>query len=84
MYDESGFPVANELNRYAIGDRDALLYNADGSLDIFIQHKNPGGSKTANWLPSPASGKLGVTMRLYAPMAQALDGRWVPSSIKKN
>jgi hypothetical protein len=84
MYDESGFPVANELNRYAIGDRDALIYNADGSLDIYIQHKNPGGSKTANWLPSPAGGKLGVTMRLYAPMAPALDGRWAPASIKKN
>jgi hypothetical protein len=84
MYDEQGFPVPNEINRYAIGDRDALNYNADGSLDIYIQNKNPGGSKTANWLPGPATGKTGITMRLYAPMPQAIDGRWNPPAIKKN
>jgi hypothetical protein len=84
MYDENGFQVGNELNRFAIGDRDALQYNADGSLDIYIQNKNPGGDKTSNWLPSPATGKLGITMRLYAPMPQALDGRWVPPGFKKN
>ncbi len=84
MYDENGFQIANELNRYAIGDRDNLQYNSDGSLDIYIQNKNPGGIKTSNWLPSPASGKLGVTMRLYSPMQQALDGRWSPPGIKKN
>lgn len=83
MYDEQGFPVPNELNRFAIGDRDSLKYNSDGSLDIFIQHRNPGGDRTSNWLPSPKSGTLGVTMRLYAPKSVALDGRWVPPAIVK-
>jgi len=83
MYDATGFQVANELNRFAIGDRDALKYNADGSLDIYIQHESPGKDKESNWLPSPANGVLGVTMRLYAPRPQALDGRWVPPAIKK-
>ena len=84
MYDEVGFQIANELNRFAIGDRDALKYNTDGSLDIYIQHESPGGDKESNWLPSPAKGgPLGVTMRLYAPKPQALDGRWVPPAIKK-
>ena len=27
MYDEHGFQVANEINRFAIGDRDPLVYN---------------------------------------------------------
>lgn len=84
MYDANGFQVDNELNRYALGDRDALIYNADGSLDIYIQNKNPGGNKTANWLPSPATGATGITMRLYAPQPQALDGRWNPPAIQKN
>jgi hypothetical protein len=83
MYDEPGFQVANPINRFAIGDRDHLKYNPDGSLDLYIQHKNPGPEKEGNWLPSPASGKLGMTMRLYAPKMEVLDGRWVPPALQR-
>lgn len=83
MYDEQGFQVANKLNRFAIGDRDALKFNADGSLDIYIQSDSPDSDKESNWLPSPAKGKLGITMRLYAPKAQVLDGSWVPPAVQK-
>jgi hypothetical protein len=83
MYDEAGFQVANSLNRFAIGDRDDLKYNPDGSLDLYIQNENPGPDKESNWLPSPAAGTLGVTMRLYAPKQQILDGRWNPPAIKR-
>jgi len=83
MYDAEGFQVANPLERFAIGDRDALKYNADGSLDIYIQHDRPGEDRKSNWLPAPASGALGVTMRLYAPKPQALDGRWNPPAVKR-
>jgi hypothetical protein len=83
MYDQDGFQVANELNRFAIGDRDDLVYNKDGSLDIYIQAKSPGKDKESNWLPSPDKGEIGITMRLYEPEAQALDGRWVPPVITK-
>jgi len=38
LYDENGFQVANPLNRFAIGDRDKLKFNTDGSLDIYIQN----------------------------------------------
>ena len=82
MYDEAGFQVANPISRFAIGDRDDLKYNPDGSLDLYIQNEDPGPDKVSNWLPSPAKGKLGVTMRLYAPKPQALDGRWNPPAIK--
>jgi hypothetical protein len=83
MYDAEGFQVANPINRFAIGDRDALKYNADGSLDLYFQHDSPGGALEANWLPSPASGILGVTMRLYAPKQPVLDGRWNPPAVQK-
>lgn len=83
MYDAEGFQVANPLSRFAIGDRDELQYNADGSLDIYIQHESPGSDKESNWLPSPAHGRLGITMRLYVPKAQVLDGRWVPPAIRR-
>ncbi len=84
MYDAEGFQVANSINRFAIGDRDALKYNADGSLDLYIQSESPGADKESNWLPAPKSGRLGVTMRLYAPQPQALDGRWTPPAVRKS
>lgn len=83
MYDAEGFQVANPLNRFAIGDRDALSFNADGSLDLYFQAASPGKDKESNWLPSPAKGVLGITMRLYAPRPEALDGRWNPPAIRK-
>lgn len=83
MYDAEGFQVANEINRFAIGDRDKLKYNSDGSLDIYIQSKNPGKEKESNWLPSPDAGNIGVTLRLYAPQSVAINGQWVPPAVKK-
>ena len=56
--------------------------NDDGSLDIYIQHDKPAADKIANWLPS-ASGPLGITMRLYAPKPEVLDGRWAPPPLKR-
>jgi hypothetical protein len=82
MYDASGFQVANPVNRFALGDRDDLHYNNDGSLDIWIQHDSPGGLKESNWLPAPV-GQLGVTMRIYAPKPEVLDGRWAPPSVQR-
>lgn len=83
MYDEAGFQVANTIDRFAIGDRDALKFNADGSLDLWIQHENPGADRESNWLPAPKSGKLGLTLRLYAPRPEALDGRWAPPAVRR-
>ena len=82
MYDAEGFQAANPLNRFAIGDRDQLRFNDDGSLDLYLQHDSPGPDREANWLPAPRE-PLGVTMRLYAPAPQALDGRWIPPHITR-
>jgi hypothetical protein len=82
MYDAEGFQAANPIDRFAIGDRDQLTYNADGSLDLYLQHDSPGPDKESNWLPAP-HGPLGVTMRLYAPKPPVLDGRWVPPPTKR-
>lgn len=81
MYDAEGYQVANDINRFAIGDRDPLHYNDDGSLDIWLQHTDPGRGRTENWLPTPANGPLGVTLRLYAPSPPALDGSWTPPPV---
>lgn len=81
MYDGDGFPVLNDLDRYALGDRDPLVYNNDGSLDLYLQHADPGDERRANWLPAP-TGPLGVTMRLYDPRPEVLDGTWTPPPLK--
>jgi hypothetical protein len=83
LYDNDGFPTDNDLKRNAIGDRDALRYNLDGSLDIYFQHDSPGKEMESNWLPAP-TGDFNLTMRLYAPKAEVIDGRWVPPSIKRS
>lgn len=82
MYDAEGFQVANELDRFALGDRDPLTYNADGSLDLHISHRNPGPERESNWLPAP-TGPLGVTFRNYAPHPEVLDGRWAPPRVRR-
>ncbi|MEN2738231.1 DUF1254 domain-containing protein [Microbacterium sp. X-17] len=81
MYDKDSFQAPNPLNRFALGDRDPLHYNADGSLDLYYGPTDPGGERTANWLPAPA-GPLRIITRLYAPKRSALDGTWNPPALK--
>ena len=83
MYDAEGFQVANPINRYAIGDRDDLKFNADGSLDIYIQHQPPGKDLECNWLPSAAKGAISLCMCLCAPKASVVNGQRVPPLLKK-
>lgn len=78
VYDELGFPTANPLDRYALGDRSDLNVNEDGSVTLYLQHDRPDESRIANWLPTPDSGVLGVTMRIYGPDEAILTGHWTP------
>jgi hypothetical protein len=75
MYNARQSFVQNPLNRYAIGDRDNLGFNDDGSLTLYIQHDSPGKEKESNWLPAPAD-SFNLVMRLYWPKKEALDGTW--------
>ncbi len=75
-YNEDEFLVKNKLNRFALGDRDNLKFNKDGSLDIYIQSEAPSEEKMQNWLPIPKSGPFYLTLRLYWPKAKVLKGEW--------
>lgn len=82
--DGQRFFTANPIGRYAIGDRTGgLKRNTDGSLDIWIGRTDPGGERSANWLPAPKAGPFGLTMRLYLPKPEVLDGRWRLPAIAK-
>jgi hypothetical protein len=71
----------NPAHRYAIRSSDPLVYNPDGSLDIYVQKSSPRGDKRSNWLPSPAEGDFLLNMRLYWPKSIALDGQWAPPPV---
>ncbi|MGB9245383.1 MAG: DUF1254 domain-containing protein [Candidatus Acidiferrales bacterium] len=82
LYDPEGFQVGNVLNRFAVSSWMPFEFNADGSLDLYFQHEDPGADKESNWLPAP-KGAFNLTMRLYAPQSDALTGKWNPPHIKK-
>jgi hypothetical protein len=81
VYSEDGYFTENPIGRYAIGDRDALKFNADGSLDLLLQHATPGAVRESNWLPIPA-GSFNLSLRLYWPKDEILTGQWVPPAVK--
>jgi hypothetical protein len=71
------FLTENPLNRYNIGDRTPdLLRGADGSLDIWISRTDPGGARTRNWLPAPATGPFACTLRTYLPHENLRSGQY--------
>lgn len=81
-YDKDGYFIANPINRFAIGDRDKLKFNPDGSLDLYIQDQNPGPDHESNWLPS-GNGIFNLTLRLYWPKIAILNGSWHPPDVER-
>jgi hypothetical protein len=82
MYNDKQFFVPNPINRYAIGDRDKIEFNDDGSLSIYIQNESPGREKESNWLPAPKDG-FNLFMRLYWPRKEITNGNWKPPRIER-
>jgi hypothetical protein len=80
MYGADHFLAANPIGRYALGDRDPMRADPDGTLDMYIQNDDPGPDKRANWLPAPA-GPFNLIMRLYYPKPPVLDGLWKPPPV---
>ena len=80
-YDTDGYFIPNTLKRQALGDRDKLITNADGSLDLYIQSDTPGTNKEANWLPV-AKSPFTLLMRIYSPRSEVIDGTWKPPDVR--
>ncbi len=75
MYTPKDFFATNALNRYTLSARSDFKYNADGSLDLYIQHDNPGKDKESNWLPAPAD-DFHLMFRFYWPEDDIINGKW--------
>jgi hypothetical protein len=70
------FLVENPIARYSVGDRTpGLVADADGSIEILVQHDRPDGALAANWLPAPA-GPMRLALRAYLPRAELRARTW--------
>ncbi len=78
LYNAKQFFYDNPLNRYTVSERTQFVKNADGSVDVYVQHDSPGSAKEANWLPAPAD-KFSLILRIYLPSEtppSIVDGSW--------
>jgi hypothetical protein len=72
--------VADGHTRVAVvyhwsGTYDNLRPEGDGSVSIDLQRHSPGRDTESHWRRAPNSGGNAMTMRLYTPTPEALDGR---------
>ncbi|MFE7741558.1 DUF1254 domain-containing protein [Nocardia sp. NPDC057455] len=82
-YDADSYLVPNPAEIYAVGHPEPVTLNPDGSTDIALQYTDPGPVVPAgNWLPIPESGQFSLTLRMYAPKAEAIQGRWRPPPLE--
>jgi hypothetical protein len=85
MYNKSYNLVDNPIDRYSVGNRsEGLQLNDNGDLTIYVQGENPGGDKTANWLPCPEGEEFYTIIRLYIPAEKATTRQWIPPSFYKH
>ena len=74
--------IPNPVNHHSLGDQTTgLMYNTDGSLDIYIQRDAPMG-KGSNWLPTP-NGNFYMILRTYQPGPTALNGTYQIPQVQK-
>lgn len=82
-YGEDKALIDNPIDKYLINDRSDYIYNADGSLDIFVQKEAPNNPELeVNWLPVDNE-VFHLYMRVYLPAKEAMDGTWKAPSITK-
>lgn len=80
-YDSSNsFLIDNEIDRYCINDRSDVVYNEDGSLDIYIQAEKPEGNES-NWLPV-LQGEFHLVLRIYMPDETVVNNEWQTPALR--
>lgn len=62
--------------------RDKLLFNKDGSFDIYFGPKAPAG-KEAYWIETIPEKGWFCLLRLYSPTQEWYDKTWRPGEIEK-
>jgi hypothetical protein len=73
--------IDNPIKKYGINNVTGAQKNKDGSLSIWIAPVQPKGIPKENWIPSAAGKGFALTLRLYVPKQEVLNGTWYPPSI---
>ncbi|WP_165957278.1 DUF1254 domain-containing protein [Pseudomonas sp. H9] len=77
LYRYEGYTVIpNPIDRYSVGNRSDLRKDADGSLTLYLQATDPGGEKSANWLPTQAGKPFMMILRGYEPKGRFAAMTW--------
>lgn len=77
--------VPNPLNRFNFNNFSKFIYDKDGGLTLYIGPKYDKSWPKSNYLPSPKSQneRFSLTLRMYVPKKNVLDGTWFPPAVKK-
>jgi len=62
--------------------RDKLIYNEDGSVDLYFGPTLPEGKPEANWTQTVPGKSWFVLLRLYGPLQPWFDKAWAPSDFE--
>ncbi len=62
--------------------RDKLVYNEDGSVDLYYGPELPKGAPEANWTQTTPDKAWFVLLRLYGPLQPWFDKKWSPSDFE--
>lgn len=82
MYSDVGYLVPNENGTYSVSSQQDLKYREDGSLHVTISINQPENMSDTNWLPAPQAGEdFQLTMRVYWPQDDILNGVWTPPPV---
>ncbi|KAJ7754695.1 hypothetical protein DFH07DRAFT_1061209 [Mycena maculata] len=90
IYDEQGYMVPNDLNRYSLNNRGSMTYpngtlisetpaDSGARFYMLLQSTDYPASPEweSNWLPTPADGKVfNFLMRFYRPENSLFDGTY--------
>jgi len=72
-----------EDKRYKLSNLSpGIVYNKDGSLDMYVQYESPAQDRKANWLPVPEDGFF-LVIRFYAPKEAVIKGEYAPPFVKR-
>lgn len=74
--------ISNVENKYLVRSGDPLVYDADGSLTLYIQPDAPSDAALrANWLPSPRNSEFILMLRAYVGAQSIVTGQYVPPAV---
>jgi hypothetical protein len=70
------YPSKNDVR-----DKDTLVYNKDGSYDLYFGPTAPVG-KESNWIQTVKGKGWFCVLRMYSPTKEWYEYKWLPSEIE--